>query len=121
MDLKRAIKVLTLSITSSKYHTYIFATYFDSGECTSSKAGSGRNNGNDVDLNRAFPTWDDLSLSKEDLIERREPEVSAVIDWVLKEPFVLSGSLFDGAVVANYPYDDSHSNERSGVKVCLFI
>ena len=121
MDLKRAIKVLTLSITSSKYHKYILATNFDSGECTSSKAGSGRNNGNDVDLNRAFPTWDDLSLSKEDLIERREPEVSAVIDWVLKEPFVLSGSLFDGAVVANYPYDDSHSNERSGIKVCLFI
>merc|ERR1719270_3153539 len=65
------------------------------GECTSSKAGSGRQNGNGVDLNRAFPTWDDLSLSKEDLIERREPEVSAVV---------------------NYPYDDSHSNERSGIK-----
>lgn len=84
------------------------------GVCRGYQLGTGRHNGNNVDLNRAFPSWDDLSESSEVLKNRSEPEVAAVIDWVLSQPFVLSANFHDGAVVANYPYDDSH--QRNGFK-----
>jgi len=84
------------------------------GICSGYHVGSGRHNGNNVDLNRAFPSWDDLALSKEELMNRSQPEVSAVIDWVFNQPFVLSANFHDGAVVANYPFDDSH--EGNGIK-----
>jgi len=84
------------------------------GVCRGYQLGTGRHNGNNVDLNRAFPSWDDLSETSEALMNRSEPEVAAVIDWVLSQPFVLSANFHDGAVVANYPYDDSH--QRNGIK-----
>ena len=82
------------------------------GICLGHQVGSGRHNGNSVDLNRAFPSWDNLAETKEQLMMKSEPEVAAVIDWVFTQPFVLSANFHDGAVVANYPWDDSHGPER---------
>jgi len=65
-----------------------------------------RENGNGKDLNRNFPTWKELGLSIQKLKEFREPETNAMIHWILENPFVLSINFHDGAVVANYPWDD---------------
>jgi len=83
----------------------------EKGICSGYHAGTGRHNGNLVDLNRAFPTWDALSYTKEELMNVSQPEVAAVIDWVFSQPFVLSANFHDGAVVANYPWDDSHQKD----------
>ena len=46
-----------------------------------------RHNGNDVDLNRAFPTWKDLGQDRGQLKEGRENEVKVMIDWIMENPF----------------------------------
>jgi len=65
-----------------------------------------RENGNGKDLNRNFPTWKELGLPINKLKAGREPETNAMIHWILENPFVLSINFHDGAVVANYPWDD---------------
>ena len=63
----------------------------------------GRYNANNVDLNRNFP--DRFGRSTGQI----QPETEAVIDWLSQYPFVLSANLHGGALVANYPYDNSIS------------
>ena len=62
---------------------------------------TGRYNAHNVDLNRNFP--DRLGHN----IVQRQPETLAVIQWLKEYPFVLSANLHNGALVANYPYDNS--------------
>jgi carboxypeptidase D len=68
-----------------------------------------RANANNKDLNRAFPTWKDLGQDRNELTKGREKEVTAMVNWIMDNPFVLSINFHDGAVVANYPWDDKDS------------
>ena len=76
------------------------------GVCRGYGSGSGRHNSNGVDLNRNFPNWNQKNRPEERLFRNRAPETRAVMRWILDNPFVLSINFHDGAVVANYPYDD---------------
>ena len=81
------------------------------GICSGYDHKSGRTNTNGQDLNRNFPSWDDLDKPVAELYKTVEPETRAVMRWILDNPFVLSINFHDGAVVANYPYDDSDAPE----------
>lgn len=63
----------------------------------------GRANAHNIDLNRNFP--DQYGTNR--FNEKHEPETQAVMNWTLSTPFVLSANLHGGALVANYPFDDS--------------
>jgi len=93
-----------------------------------------RHNANDEDLNRAFPGWRDMGLSRGEIfkggfqeqdnwqyeyeIQPREPEVQAMMNFILDNPFVLSISFHDGRVMVNYPWDDSPTAEEGQPAVC---
>ena len=70
-----------------------------------SQGRSGRNNANNIDLNRNFPDqfkdWNSFELSK------AQPETRNVMRWIYKNPFVLSANLHGGSIVASYPYDSN--------------
>ncbi|KAI4454464.1 protease m14 carboxypeptidase [Holotrichia oblita] len=74
------------------------------GKCQSLSRYVGRHNENGVDLNRNFP---DQFMDNRINFEGREPETVAVMKWIMSKPFVLSGNLHGGAVVASYPFDNS--------------
>lgn len=79
------------------------------GKCDSKDDFSGRENANHVDLNRDFPDQFDRRLSQLrkgiSILNGRQKETVAMMTWIANEPFVLSGNLHGGAVVASYPYD----------------
>ncbi|XP_047004028.1 carboxypeptidase D-like isoform X1 [Schistocerca americana] len=74
---------------------------FDKAEEGKCGDGRGRTNKKDVDLNRNFPD----AFRKN--THPRQPETTAIINWLERIPFVLSASLHAGALVANYPYDNT--------------
>ncbi len=63
---------------------------------------TGRRNSQNIDLNRSFP--DRLDTIPPRIIP---PETGAVMTWIKSYPFVLSCNIHNGALVANYPYDES--------------
>ena len=64
---------------------------------------TGRYNANGYDLNRNFP--DRFGRSSGPL----QAETEVVIRWIRAHPFVLSANFHNGALVANYPYDNTES------------
>jgi len=85
------------------------------GDCGSmASGGRGRVNANMMDLNRDFPDQFRDGHSQEDLVRGRQPETLAAMTWIVSNPFVLSGNLHGGSVVASYPFDDSSSHVQSG-------
>ena len=79
------------------------------GKCGGEGFASGRTNRGFKDLNRDFPTWKDMqalqvrNISTDDIFKSREKETKLMMKWTLDNPFVLSASFHDGAVVVGYP------------------
>lgn len=85
------------------------------GDCIGmGRGGKGRENANRKDLNRDFPDQYRDGKSQDDLVRGRQPETLAAMTWIVSNPFVLSGNLHGGSVVASYPFDDSASHVPSG-------
>ncbi|CAM4679436.1 unnamed protein product [Caretta caretta] len=80
------------------------------GDCGGTAPG-GRENSRGQDLNRSFP--DQFASAPPDL--EPVPEVRALIAWMQRNKFVLSGNLHGGSVVASYPYDDSPMHQSRGI------
>merc|ERR1719411_560201 len=79
----------------------------------------GRNNANNVDLNRDFPDLNQVVyegaeennhlLREANFDHRIQPETESMIKMIMDTPFVLSANMHGGDLVANYPYDESKS------------
>jgi carboxypeptidase D len=74
------------------------------GDCESE---TGRANANGYDLNRNFP--DRFGQTKDNA--QTQPEVEALMNWMLEYPFVLGANLHGGSLVANYPFDGNEKRE----------
>ncbi|KAG9470434.1 hypothetical protein GDO78_017797 [Eleutherodactylus coqui] len=90
---------------------------------------TGRNNFNDIDLNRNFPDLNMVMYYNEkhggptdhlplpdNWKEQVEPETLATILWMESYNFVLSANLHGGAVVANYPFDKTKDFRTRGMQ-----
>lgn len=87
---------------------------------------TGRENANNVDLNRDFPNLQHefhrkLRLNGNSTLHhlldansslKVQPETQAVMEWIVSSPFVLSANFHGGALVANYPFDDTFDGSR---------
>jgi len=87
------------------------------GDCGEDPSGGrGRDNANMKDLNRDFPDQFRDGMRPQDLRRGRQAETLAIMDWIMSNPFVLSGNLHGGSVVTTYPFDDSSTHIESGHK-----
>eukprot|EP00117_Sycon_ciliatum_P049085 scpid23739/ scgid3551/ Carboxypeptidase D; Metallocarboxypeptidase D; gp180 len=68
----------------------------------------GRGNAYNIDLNRNFPDHFQPNRRFDEQVETSE-----VRQWLEAYPFVLSANLHNGALVANYPYDDAPLPSKS--------
>lgn len=89
--------------------------------CDSAPGFEGRVNANGVDLNRDFPDQFDMTKSSGSILDGRQNETVAMMTWIVSNPFVLSGNLHGGAVVASYPFDDSGLVFRIFLKVTVIV
>ena len=71
--------------------------------------GPGRLNKNGIDLNRDFP--DQFDTESEN--HPHQVETVAIINWIQNGSFVLSANLHGGALVANYPFDDTKAGKET--------
>jgi len=78
-------------------------------------------NANGVDLNRDFPDQFDTDKSNGNILDGRQNETVAMMTWIVSNPFILSGNLHGGAVVASYPFDDSGLVFRIFLKVTVTV
>ena len=109
-------KLVTKSIASKDYFS------IQEGDCGGQDSSSGRENANNVDLNRSFPdrlsvkgstkTSHPYLLEEEMFTNGREPETLAMMQWIVNNPFVLSANLHGGSVVASYPFDDTEKHRE---------
>lgn len=75
---------------------------------------SGRQNANNVDLNRDFPDQYNRNVNKQNMFKSRQIETISLMNWIMENKFVLSANLHGGALVASYPFDDSQSHKQEG-------
>eukprot|EP00794_Sanderia_malayensis_P007495 gene7495-8326_t len=68
----------------------------------------GRNNINNIDLNRNFPDQFNYPPNGP-----TQPETQAIENWISTTQFVLAANLHGGSLVANYPFDDSPMADNS--------
>jgi hypothetical protein len=64
-----------------------------------------RSNANGYDLNRNFPDWSRGDVND---LSNRQPETKAVMEFQKKHNFSLSANFHGGAVVVNYPWDNTY-------------
>lgn len=79
---------------------------------TAARQGPAAANSRGRDLNRSFP--DQFSTGEPPALDE-VPEVRALIEWIRRNKFVLSGNLHGGSVVASYPFDDSPEHKATGI------